>query len=84
MYLCKYQAAVLPSFTDSTVVSATPATSPPQNTHSKLDCIVRVSTSGNPHLLNFSGCIAPFTTNTHANTQKNYENFIEILILDSE
>ncbi|KAH9415625.1 hypothetical protein DERP_000112 [Dermatophagoides pteronyssinus] len=41
-------AAVLPSLTASTVVSETPAKSPPQNTHSMLVDIVSTSTNGNP------------------------------------
>uniref|UniRef100_A0A915CDL5 Uncharacterized protein n=1 Tax=Parascaris univalens TaxID=6257 RepID=A0A915CDL5_PARUN len=35
-YLWMLQAATFPSLTDSTVVSAIPATSPPQNTHGSL------------------------------------------------
>lgn len=54
----------MPSFTDSTVVSATPAISPPQNTHSKLERIVRGSTSGNPQRLNLMGSIAALTVET--------------------
>ena len=61
-YLCMNQAAVFPSLTDSTVVSEVPAKSPPQKTLGSLVCIVSGLTSGSPHLLNFSGDIASFTT----------------------
>lgn len=55
-----YQAAVLPSLTDSTVVSATPAKSPP---HQTAECEVRmvfVSTTGKfpvPSLTGFKASI---------------------------
>ena len=41
-----YQDAVFPSFTDSTVVLATPARSPPENTPGSEVDIVFTSTSG--------------------------------------
>lgn len=56
-----YQEACFPSFTDSTVVLATPTISPPANTHGSLVCIVSGSTSGRFHLLNFRGLKASFT-----------------------
>ena len=60
-YLCMNQAAVLPSFTDSTVVAARPPRSPPQNAHGTLICIVSVHTSGRPHLLKVTGAMAFLT-----------------------
>lgn len=60
-YLCICQAACLPSLVLSTVVLATPATSPPQNTPGSLLLMVSGSTSGKPHLLNFSGAKALIT-----------------------
>lgn len=60
-YLWMYHEAVFPSLTDSTVVCATPAISPPQNIHGSLHCIVSLFTSGKPHLFNFTGFIASTT-----------------------
>ena len=48
-------AAVFPSLTDSTVVWATPAKSPPQNSHGTSVCIVAGSTRGRPLLFNSRG-----------------------------
>ena len=53
--------AVFPSLTDSTVVCATPARSPPQKTPGTEVAIVFSSTSGVPHLFNFTGSNAFFT-----------------------
>lgn len=61
MYLCMYQEACFPSFTDSTVVLARPPTSPPAKTQGSLVCIVSRSTSGRPHLLNLIGAMASLT-----------------------
>eukprot|EP01137_Pigoraptor_chileana_P009089 Opistho-2@56828 len=63
-YVCMCQAACLPSLTDSTVVCACPARSPPQNTHGSLVRIVSLSTTGRPHELNLSGCIASITASS--------------------
>ena len=49
------QAACLPSLTDSTVVLANPARSPPQNTPGSLVDMVSGSTSGIPQVLSFTG-----------------------------
>ncbi|TNN60411.1 hypothetical protein EYF80_029400 [Liparis tanakae] len=48
MYLWRCHEACLPSFTDSTVVFAKPAMSPPANTQGSLVCMVSVFTSGVP------------------------------------
>lgn len=86
IYWCMYQAACFPSFTDSTVVLATPATSPPQNTSASLVAMVSSLTSGNPHLLNFSGFKA-FITNTNNRhnrlyfAKKSYWNIIIFLFM---
>lgn len=61
MYLWMYQDAVFPSLTDSTVVCDTPARSPPQKTPDTDVVIVFPSTSGVPHLFNFTGSRAFFT-----------------------
>lgn len=61
MYLCMYQEACFPSFTDSTVVLARPPTSPPAKTQGSLVCMVSGSTSGRPHLLNLIGAMASLT-----------------------
>ena len=53
-----YHAACFPSLTDSTVVLATPARSPPTNTFGSEDTMVSGSTSGTPQLLNLRGAIA--------------------------
>uniref|UniRef100_A0A1B0B868 Uncharacterized protein n=1 Tax=Glossina palpalis gambiensis TaxID=67801 RepID=A0A1B0B868_9MUSC len=50
---CMLQAATLPSLTDSTVVSAVPAKSPPQNTPGKFD------------LVNGTGAMAAMTSLSH-------------------
>ena len=55
------QDACFPSLTLSTVVLATPATSPPHQTFGSDVAMVSGSTTGNPHLLNFSGVIAFMT-----------------------
>ena len=55
------QDAVLPSFTDSTGVSATPPISPPQNMPSAVEAIVFGSTSGTPHRFNPTGDRASLT-----------------------
>lgn len=52
---CIYQAAVFPSLTDSTVVSATPATSPPHQTKGCEDFIVLRSTTGRFPCPSFNG-----------------------------
>lgn len=59
-----YQAAVFPSFTDSTVVSATPAKSPPHHTDEHEVCIVLKSTMGRLLLLSFKGESACMTIRT--------------------
>ena len=41
MYLCILQAAIFPSLTASTAVSATPAKSPPQKTQGTLNKIIK-------------------------------------------
>ena len=53
--------ACFPSFTDSTVVLATPAKSPPHHTLGSDVAMVSESTSGSPHLLNLTGDIASMT-----------------------
>ncbi len=58
-YLCMCHAACFPSLTDSTVVLAYPAKSPPHQTLARLVCSVSVSSiSGQPHLLNTTGAMA--------------------------
>lgn len=54
-------ALVFPSFTDSTVVFATPAKSPPQNTCGSFVCWVVKFTSGNFHLFSGTGESASIT-----------------------
>lgn len=61
MYLWMFQAAVFPSFTDSTVVSETPAISPPQKTPGSELAMVLVSTTGKPHAFSFNGANASLT-----------------------
>lgn len=55
------QAAVLPSLTASTVVSATPAKSPPHQTDGWDDCIVNVSTTGKFAFVSTKGFKASIT-----------------------
>lgn len=64
MYLWICHEACLPSFTDSTVVFAKPATSPPAKTQGSLVCMVPVFTSGVPQRLSFTGVMASVTTST--------------------
>lgn len=61
MYLWMCQEACFPSFTDSTVVLARPAMSPPANTHGSLVCMVSGFRSGRPHRLSLMGAMASFT-----------------------
>lgn len=61
MYLWMCHEACLPSFTDSTVVLAKPATSPPANTQGSLVCMVSVLTSGVPQRVSFTGAKALVT-----------------------
>ena len=56
-----YQAAVFPSLTDSTVVLATPAKSPPQKTPGALVSIVSLLISAVPHLVSLTGSRALIT-----------------------
>lgn len=59
---CIYHAAVLPSFTDSTVVSEQPARSPPQKTAGfEMLCIVVGLIAGNPERSNLTENIAFLT-----------------------
>ena len=53
--------ACLPSLTDSTVVLATPARSPPHQILCSEVAMVSGSTSGSPHLLNLTGDMAAMT-----------------------
>ena len=55
------QDAVFPSLTDSTVVLATPAKSPPQNTPGTLVSMVSLLTSAVPHLVILMGSNALIT-----------------------
>ena len=59
--MCICHEACLPSFVASTLVWATPAKSPPQNTPGSDVSIVDVLTSGNPHLFSFNGAMADVT-----------------------
>jgi len=68
MYLWMCHEACLPSFTDSTVVFAKPAMSPPANTQGSLVCIVSVFTSGVPQRVSFTGAIASVTMQLQANS----------------
>lgn len=68
-----YQAAILPSLTDSTVVSATPAKSPP---HQTAECDVRivfVSTTGKFPYPNLIGLKASITENNNNLSQALFE-----------
>ena len=56
-----YHDACLPSLTDSTVVCATPAMSPPQKTQGSLHCVVSGSTSGKPQVDSLMGFRADTT-----------------------
>lgn len=62
MYLWICHEACFPSFTDSTVVFAKPAISPPANTQGSLVCMVFVFTSGVPQRVSVTGAIAWITT----------------------
>jgi len=63
-YRCMYHAAVFPSFTDSTVVLAVPATSPPKKTQDSLQPPVFGSTLGRPHEFSSTGAKASTTART--------------------
>ncbi len=65
MYLWMCQEACLPSLTDSTVVLAKPAMSPPANTQGSLVCVVSLFTSGVPHPFSCTGSRAFFTVPAH-------------------
>jgi len=80
-YLWMCQDACLPSLTLSTVVCATPAMSPPQNTHGSLVTIVSVSTSGVPHLFSFTGDMASSTRTNHRLQSRSHFKTIKIICL---
>uniref|UniRef100_A0A1A9Z8N0 Uncharacterized protein n=1 Tax=Glossina pallidipes TaxID=7398 RepID=A0A1A9Z8N0_GLOPL len=62
---CMFQAATLPSLTDSTVVSAVPAKSPPQNTPGTNVCKVFGLNLGKFDLVNGTGAMAAMTSLSH-------------------
>ena len=74
MYLWMCQEACFPSLTDSTVVLARPATSPPAKTHGSLHCMVSGFRSGRPHLFKRIGAMASFTAQRERERKRERES----------